>query len=313
MFMSDLPDVKAAIFALRPFVVLWMANFGHQPADCEDLAQRVTEEAADSADSYDPARAKVKTWVYGFAVRISANFKREAARRQDVLDTKLHGHLLASSYVPTPEEALISRNVHEFVMARLQGIQPKYLDILLACDMNGLSEEEAAEAFGIPIGTVKSRRSRARDQAFERLGKYRQELRAVIPALFVASEAQRNGWGIATTVTVATLAAACACAATWAIMRTPVLAVAEPAQPRILVTVTPGATCEPAPPLEVAPDCVCDKPTDVSHPRAMVEAIERAVARGDEKAARAAMERYLRIYPKDPIRARSMFGWLLVR
>ncbi|MDI1431618.1 sigma factor-like helix-turn-helix DNA-binding protein [Polyangium sorediatum] len=309
--MSHVPSPRDAILALRPFVVLWMRAFGHQPADAEDLAQKVIAAATASADAHDPTRATVKSWVYGFAVRLSKNHKRELRRHGEIFDESHGESFSAPSPSPTPEDIVASRSVHAFVLARLEGMRPELLDVLLACDMNGLSEEEAAVAFDIPKGTVKSRRSRAREQAYARLKDYRDELHAVFPALLVASEMQKEG-GLWASVTAVLLAAAGASAATWVLVHAEPPMVAVSSSPRLFVSVVAGSPCE-GPPSRVppAPVRVCDEPTSVSRPRAMVEAVERAVMQGNVQAARSALERYLRAYPADPIRARSMFGWLL--
>lgn len=316
MRMSHVPSPRDAILALRPIVVLWMRAFGHQPADTEDLAQKVIAAATASADTHDPTRATVKSWVYGFAVRISKNHKREVRRHDETFGESLDEDELlpAPSPSPTPEDIVAARSVHAFVLARLEGMRPELLDVLIACDMNGLSEEEAAEAFGIPKGTVKSRRSRAREQAYERLKGYRDELHAVLPALLVASELQGQGGAWATTTTVL-LAAAGVSVATWVFTHAepPPIMVATSSSPRLFVSVVAGSVCEGLPSKEPAPVRTCDEPTSASRPRAMVEAVERAVTQGNVQAARGALERYLRAYPADPIRARATFGWLLAR
>ncbi|MDC0748708.1 RNA polymerase sigma factor [Polyangium mundeleinium] len=310
--MSHVPSPRDAILALRSFVVLWMRSFGHQPADAEDLAQKVIAAAMASADAYDPARATVKSWVYGFAVRISKNHKRELRRHGEIFGESEGDLFSAPSPSATPEDIVASRSVHAFVLARLEGMRPELLDILLACDMNGLSEEEAAEAFNIPKGTVKSRRSRAREQAYERLKGYRDELHAVLPALLVASEMQRQGGAWATTTTVL-LAAAGVSVAIWVFMHAEPPRVATSSSPRLFVSVVAGNACEDLPSREPPPVRACDEPMGASRPRAMVEAVERAVTQGNVHAARGALERYLRAYPADPIRARAMFGWLLAK
>jgi len=60
----------------------------------------------------------------------------------------------------TPEAALEVREV----FAAISTLTPDFRDVLVAVDVAGLSYEEAAHAFRIPLGTVMSRLYRARQQ-----------------------------------------------------------------------------------------------------------------------------------------------------
>ena len=50
----------------------------------------------------------------------------------------------------------------EDVLAALRGIPELYQDIILLCDVEGLTYKEIADALTIPIGTVMSRLHRGR-------------------------------------------------------------------------------------------------------------------------------------------------------
>ncbi|MEA2195294.1 MAG: hypothetical protein QOG42_1728 [Solirubrobacteraceae bacterium] len=56
------------------------------------------------------------------------------------------------------------------VFAAIAALPPSYRDVLVAVDVAGLSYDETARAFDIPLGTVMSRLYRARGKVAEALG-----------------------------------------------------------------------------------------------------------------------------------------------
>jgi RNA polymerase sigma-70 factor (ECF subfamily) len=70
---------------------------------------------------------------------------------------------LTDRRMPTPEDALLTRDVLDCVTA----LPPKLRDVITAVDVVGLSYREAADAIGLPLGTVMSRLHRARARVAE--------------------------------------------------------------------------------------------------------------------------------------------------
>ena len=56
------------------------------------------------------------------------------------------------------------------MFAAVAGLPEEFRDVLAAVDVAGLSYAEAAEALGIPVGTVMSRLARGRERVATRLG-----------------------------------------------------------------------------------------------------------------------------------------------
>ena len=61
-----------------------------------------------------------------------------------------------------PEEHVLAQEVARVVQEGLQSLPPEQRALLLLVDQQGLAYEEAAVALNLPLGTVKSRLSRAR-------------------------------------------------------------------------------------------------------------------------------------------------------
>lgn len=63
---------------------------------------------------------------------------------------------------PSPDEAAQRNETVEMVRAAIAKLKDEYREVVLLCDIEGMSYDEAAEAIGCPMGTVKSRLNRAR-------------------------------------------------------------------------------------------------------------------------------------------------------
>ncbi len=79
----------------------------------------------------------------------------------------------------SPEEVVLSRIMDEEVEQALQQLPDRFRQVVVLCDLEGLSYAEAAEALGIPVGTVRSRLSRAREMLRQLLWDYAQKRRLV--------------------------------------------------------------------------------------------------------------------------------------
>ncbi len=66
------------------------------------------------------------------------------------------------SDVESPEEAVLRQEIHWAVQDGLAHLSPEHRAVVVLSDIEGLSYEEIAEVLHIPVGTVKSRLSRAR-------------------------------------------------------------------------------------------------------------------------------------------------------
>lgn len=107
----------------------------------------------------DPAA--LRGWVRRIAVREAIRHAQRARRESAWADPA------AKARAPTsgPElDPMLGRDV-AFVLSELP---PDQRAVLVLRDLEGLSEAEAAEHLGVPVGTIKSRLSRAREAFRER-------------------------------------------------------------------------------------------------------------------------------------------------
>jgi RNA polymerase sigma-70 factor (ECF subfamily) len=83
---------------------------------------------------------------------------RRSGRERRALQRFLGDPTLTARSAPPPALQSVSDKMH----AALQALPPKFLSVVELVDLEELSYREAADALGIPVGTVMSRLFRAR-------------------------------------------------------------------------------------------------------------------------------------------------------
>jgi RNA polymerase sigma-70 factor (ECF subfamily) len=111
--------------------------------------QEVFTRAWRNADSYDPARGSVRTWLYQIARHAIIDMRRRAAVRPP-LARELDEPEAAGDAI---EQAMLGWQV----AAALERLTPEHRQMVRLAHFQGLSVREIAERCGLPPGTVKSR------------------------------------------------------------------------------------------------------------------------------------------------------------
>lgn len=129
------------------------------PRDVEDLSQETYLRAMRALVQFD-GRSSAKTWLFAIARRVAADHVRLAMRRprlvaMDTWDETAAGHHHAGA--PLLDEAHAVRDL-------LQGLDPERREAFALTQVLGPTYSEAAEICGCPVGTIRSRVSRARDE-----------------------------------------------------------------------------------------------------------------------------------------------------
>lgn len=133
-------------------------------ADAEDAVQESLIRAYRALDTFDGAHPRA--WLLTILRNTSANMHRR--KRPDLIedwDTTVHSRPAFGAERPaTPEDAALHGILDEDLERGLAALDPRFRSVMVLVDIHGLSYAECAEALGIPIGTVMSRLSRARDR-----------------------------------------------------------------------------------------------------------------------------------------------------
>ncbi|MCX4545954.1 RNA polymerase sigma factor [Streptomyces sp. NBC_01565] len=117
-------------------------------------AWRLREKLRDEGESPRP-------WLMGIAVNVLRNTTRAARRHQRAL-----GRLPVRDTVPDFADELVARlaDAEQLAAAQraLRALRRGEREVFTLCVWSGLGYAEAAAALGVPVGTVRSRLSRAR-------------------------------------------------------------------------------------------------------------------------------------------------------
>ncbi len=135
--------------------------------DAEDITQQAFVEAAHSYATFK-GESELSTWLYGIAMNLVRNYLSRAPHRRYVFEDD---EVLAetASHRPDPSEQLQQTQAVRALQAALNDLPREMRDVLLLVAYEELSYEEAALMMSIPVGTVRSRVSRARAMLRKRL------------------------------------------------------------------------------------------------------------------------------------------------
>jgi len=149
-------------------------------ADAEEVVQDVFLTLVRKIHGFE-GRAALATWLY----RVTANaalIKRRGKRMEVEVSLEEYlpqftpdGHragdwtYILADWSNTPEEDLLSRETRAILQRALGGLPDRYRALLVLRDVEGLSNEQAAEALGESVASVKSRLHRARMALREQL------------------------------------------------------------------------------------------------------------------------------------------------
>ena len=127
-------------------------------ADAEDVVQDTMMQALKSFHRYQPG-TNCRAWLVTILQRVVSNRRR--SRGRSILVSDPDDRLAeATPFVPPVPDHLTD----EDLLLALRRLPLAFQEVILLCDVEGLTYKETAEALTIPIGTVMSRLHRGRSQ-----------------------------------------------------------------------------------------------------------------------------------------------------
>ncbi|CAN5542332.1 hypothetical protein BH23ACT6_BH23ACT6_15660 [soil metagenome] len=136
----------------------------------EDLVQETLIRAYRAIDSFDGAHPRA--WLLTILRRTHINMNRR--QRPIVVDDFELMHrarpAFGSGQQDGPEDQVLAATLHPRLQDAVKALDPRFRTVLLLVDVDGLTYAETAAVLDIPVGTVMSRLSRARDRVRTHLG-----------------------------------------------------------------------------------------------------------------------------------------------
>ena len=135
------------------------------PGEVEDLAQETYLRALRSLPGF-AGRSSARTWLYTIARRVAVDQIRTAVTRPRlaaVEDWQVAADAATAGQLPRFEEGVALRDL-------IGGLSGERREAFIATQILGLSYAEAAEVCDCPIGTIRSRVARAREDLVAILG-----------------------------------------------------------------------------------------------------------------------------------------------
>lgn len=171
---ATLPDPEPDAFRelvdrYKDRIVHYIYRYVGQRSTAEDLAQECFVRVFRNVASYDPG-AKFSTWIYTIATNLAKDeFKRRARHPAKSLDWSsetsdttrdLPGQ--QGSTTKQPEFIAEKQELRDRIQEALRLMREDDREILILREMNQMPYDEIARILDVPMGTVKSRISRAR-------------------------------------------------------------------------------------------------------------------------------------------------------
>ncbi len=133
-----------------------LRQLGVHPNDLEDVLHETLIRVMQAKDRYDPSRATVGAFAFGFAIRVVANHRRLVARRQ-----RFQAEF---ALAPAPKEVDPGRQLEDIqrVRAALDKLSYNHRVVLIGADIEGMTVPELSQALGVNENTLYTRLREAR-------------------------------------------------------------------------------------------------------------------------------------------------------
>ena len=160
--------VRTLVREQLDFVWRLLRRFRVPEADLDDAAQQVFIVAARRIESI--TAGSERAFLYGTALRVAANVRRGARRRQKWVELTPADCAAPSG---TPHDALEQRRALDVLDQVLAGLGHQLRVVFVLCELEELPAPEVSAMLGVPIGTVASRLRRAREKFRTELARMR--------------------------------------------------------------------------------------------------------------------------------------------
>ncbi len=180
-------EFEAAVLSLRDELRKAALKLTHSLESAEDLVQETLLHAFRGFAQFKQG-TNLKAWLMRIMFNLFISHYRHQQRT--VQTVSLEGLLeelelaeensdLLLDEAVSPEEIVMAKVMDDEVAKALEQLPEPFREVVILCDIEGLSYAEVAQALGIPVGTVRSRLSRARETLRRLLWDYAKKRRLI--------------------------------------------------------------------------------------------------------------------------------------
>jgi len=168
---GDLRAFDVIVRRYRDRLLNFVFRFLGEREAAEDVVQETFLRVLQKSEKYR-ASARFSTWLFTIAGNLA---KSELRRRKQWHLLSLDWDEYAKRRVEIPDDARRPDELAETEIATeaiqraIESLSPKYRQLLILRDIQGIPYEEIAQIVGCPVGTVKSRLNRGRLRLQEKL------------------------------------------------------------------------------------------------------------------------------------------------
>ncbi len=125
--------------------------------DNEDLEQEVYIKVWKNSEKYKE-QGSFKSWISTIAKNVSKDYLKSVQKRnQDALTTDDNILNTINDQKSTPELKVISNDRQKIITTAIEGLRPKFKEVIMLCEIYDYTYEEASFKLKCPVGTIKSR------------------------------------------------------------------------------------------------------------------------------------------------------------
>ncbi|HEY1623916.1 MAG TPA: RNA polymerase sigma factor [Streptosporangiaceae bacterium] len=144
-----------------PYIQRYVARLGPDAAD--DIVAETFLLAFRQREKYDHSRADARPWLYGISTNLIGRHRRAEIRLYRAL-ARTGADPVLEPFTDRVDERVSASDVSGQLAAALAKLSAGVRDTLLLAAWGDLTYAEIATALGVPVGTVRSRLSRARSK-----------------------------------------------------------------------------------------------------------------------------------------------------
>lgn len=160
---GDIKSFELLIKKYQKYAYNISLKYLKDPNEAEDITQEALIKVFRNLKNFN-MNSKFSTWLYRIVVNTCKDELRKKKREENVshLDNSDEYINEVEDTKYEPLRSLEENELSEGLKNAVDELKLKYKEVIILCDVNGLSYNEISNILDIPVGTVRSRISRGR-------------------------------------------------------------------------------------------------------------------------------------------------------